>query len=586
MAQQQRRRLGDILLEEGKVRQDQLEKAVEEQARTGKYLGAVLLSLGFCTEEDICMALSNSSGIPFVDLRDYEVSAEALKALPPNLAKECKAVPLNLQGTILTVAMSDPLNFNKVMKIETACGVTVEAWYATETSINEVIEREYSGPGGRTHTHTGPAQTEVAPISSIQSFTPPSGDTEPKTEEEAYEESIVDLSKTAAAGEESSPAVRIVEAVIKDAVGQKATDIHIEPNKANVGVRFRIDGLLFDQRPVPLSHLAAVVARIKILASIDIAEKRLPQGGKIQTNIGGKEYELRVSTFPTIYGEKVVIRILSKDSGLLRLTSIGMKEEHIKVFEDLGNRPNGILLVTGPTGSGKTTSLYSLLNTVKSTHKNIHTLEDPVEYRLEGINQTQINPKADLTFERSLREMLRQDPDVILIGEIRDPETAAIAIHASLTGHLVISTLHTNSSSAAIARLTKMGIENYLVASSVIGIIAQRLARCLCEKCKNEDTAGRAVFTRYHEPLEPNLKIFKNGTCRFCHNSGFKDRTGVFEILIPDEEIQNLIIHDAPAQAIEKSAVDRHGMLTLMRAGFQLVREGRTSLTEIMRVVC
>ncbi len=557
-----RKRLGALLREKGLIDQAQLDEAIREQRRTGQALGEALLKLGRVSELDLVEVLSEQQGIPFVDVEGYALSPELVQELSPDAARRACAIPLYRMGGTTTVAMSDPLDMGAVDVVARSLGGHVNPVYGTATAIRRVVDEMF-----------GTTNEIQAAIEKVEAE---GGAEDGPQEDEDLNLALVSL------GDEQKPVVRLVRAILNDAIDRGATDVHIEPEEEELAVRFRIDGMLAEQARPPKRLQGKIVSRVKVLAQLDIAERRLPQSGRIRYERDtGQVYDLRISCFPTVYGENLVIRILHRDSALLQLDRLGIPETDLTRMRDVLRQSNGIVLVTGPTGSGKTTTLYAALSDINEPHRKIHTLEDPVEYRLPGVRQTQVNPKVDLTFAKSLRELVRQDPDVILVGEIRDTETAEIAVHASLTGHLVLSTLHTNSAAASVARLVNMGVEPYLVASSMRAVVSQRLVRVLCEACKQEDPESARVAARLGLP--DDAPLWQAPGCGECRGAGYRGRRAIHEVLIPDLKIQDLMIQKAPASKLEAAAREQ-GLVPLRERGFELALSGVTSVTEVLRV--
>ena len=552
MSESSKGRLGERLIKAGLISEEKLELALKEQKRTGEFLGEVLQNLGFVTEEGISSSLAAQSGVRQVELENYLIDAEVLKLIPENIAKKYKLIPLSLEGNKLTVAMANTFDVIALDEIQKITGAYVEALSATESDISNAIEQHYGMKGDS-----------------------------PDLLEE-----IIRMAESGSLSEEDlakqSPIIRLVDQLITKGVKDTATDIHIEPEEKTLRVRYRIDGILQSGPSIPKSLQASTTARIKIMSNLNISENRLPQDGKISFYMGKKKIDLRVSTFPTVLGEKVVLRILDKSTLILGLGKLGFTTENLSIFKNLLKRSNGIILVTGPTGSGKTTTLYSALSYINSIEKNIVTLEDPVEYELPLICQSQINIKAGLTFATGLRSILRQDPDIILVGEMRDAETAEMAIRSALTGHLVFSTLHTNDSAGTIPRLLDMGMEPFLIASSIVGIMAQRLIRLICKDCKE-------TYEPEEEILEQlgikrgEQKFYRGKGCKECNNTGYKGRFGLFEILTVTPKIKKLIIDRAESNIILKAAREE-GMLTLYEDALQKAYQGRTTIEEVLRV--
>lgn len=545
--------IAELLLKENLITQDAIDKAKEEIKRTGLSIEKALEKLGFITGEDIVKAKAAALGIPYIDLTDYFIDEELIKLIPENIAKKYKAVPLFKIGKSMTVGMVDPQDIVALDQLRNIAKMdTVDQVLVSEKGIQKILDSYYGA---------GSCVEEIA-----------------KTIEEKNTSKA--QGKDTAEFAEEAPVIKLVNLMIMQAVNDRASDIHIEPEENFLRVRYRIDGLMHEINTLPKKPQNAIISRIKILSSMDIAENRKPQDGRIRLKIENKDLDIRVSTFPTVHGENVVMRLLDKSSVLLGLKELGLFEGYYGTFDKIIHRPNGIILVTGPTGSGKTTTLYASLTTINSMEKNIITIEDPVEYELPLIRQTQINPKAGITFANGIRSILRQDPDVIMVGEIRDKETVDIAIQAALTGHLVFSTLHTNDAASSLTRLIDMGIEPFLISSSVIGVLAQRLVRTICKKCKEK-------YEPEHEVLkELNLgeikEIFRGKGCSECKGTGFKGRTGIFEFLLINEEIRKMIDAKKSADEIKAEAIVS-GMKTLRDDGLLKVQRGITALEEVLR---
>lgn len=544
----------DLLLKEGLITQNMLEKAREEIKRTGFSIENALEKLGFITEEDIVKTQANALGIPYVDLTDYVLDSELVKLIPENVARKYKVIPLFKISTNMTIGMVDPQDIMAIDQVRRLSQMDmIDPVLVSEKGLQKVLDSYYQT--------TGSIEEIVRSIDSQKIS-------------EAERKGLTEVA-------EEAPIIRLVNTLVFQAVKERASDIHVEPEEENVRIRFRIDGLLYETNLLPKKLQNAIISRIKVLSKMDIAENRKPQDGRIQQKIENRDLEIRVSTFPTIHGENVVMRLLDRSSVLLGLKKIGFLENDFQAFEKLIHRPYGIILVTGPTGSGKTSTLYAALTQINSTQKNIITIEDPVEYELPLIRQTQVNPKAGITFANGLRSILRQDPDIIMVGEIRDKETADVAIQAAMTGHLVFSTLHTNDAPSALARLMDMGVEPFLISSSVIGIAAQRLVRLICEKCKEKHTPPNDVLKTmgYQEKVE----FYRGKGCGFCKGSGFMGRTGIFELLTINEDIRKMIEAKTSADTLKKKAVEL-GMRSLREDGLMKAQKGLTTLEEVFRV--
>jgi len=556
-------RLGDLLIKAGLLTPEQLDLALKEQKRTGERLGKVLARLGLVSEKDILEVLEFQLGIPKVVLADYRLDPEVVKLVPEGLARRYLAVPVRKDGNRLLVAMADPLNLTALDDLRLATGLEIMPAIASEAEIEATLSRFWQPTLG---TSSIAGLEEMAAGGSVRT-------------REAF-----DLDEMARAGVESAPAVQLVNKLIAQAVRSRASDIHIEPQEGYVRVRFRIDGLLREVLRLPLGVLSSLISRIKIMGGMDIAEKRLPQDGRFQVTLEKRSIDLRVSSIPTVYGEKVVLRILDKATMLLPLDALGFLPNTRERYESLIRSAYGMILITGPTGSGKTTTLYATLNALSSPEKNIVTIEDPVEYLLPGINQVGVNPKAGLDFASGLRAILRQDPDIIMVGEIRDQETADIAVRAATTGHLVFSTLHTNDAAGAVTRLLDMGIEPFLVNSSLIGVVAQRLVRLICPRCKEpyKPEQGASLYSFLGEEGEGRL-FYRGRGCQDCNYTGYQGRTAIQEVLVMNEEIRSLVSAKAPATEIKKAAI-AGGMVTLREDGLLKASQGLTTVEEVIRV--
>ena len=547
----------DLLVKKGILDNNQVSLAMEESKKTGMPIEKALEKMGFISETEIVQALADSLGIPFMDLSDYLIDSEVIKLVPETIAKKHKAVPLFKIGDSLTVAMVDPQDVSAIDEIRKKSKMdAIEPVLSTPDMIQRVIDQYYGAIGN--------AEELVK------------GLTKEKLEEKAKGR------KGLAGLTEETSIIKLVNLIIMQAVKDRASDIHIEPEEDKVRIRYRIDGILHEVQNIPKHLQSALASRIKVMAEMDIAEMRKPQDGRIQLKMESKNLDLRVSSFPTIQGENLVLRILDKSSVLLGLAELGFSDKDLKNFDKVIRQPNGIILVTGPTGSGKTTTLYAALSTINSMEKNIITIEDPVEYEIPLIRQTQVNPKAGLTFANGLRSILRQDPDIVMVGEIRDKETAEIAIRASLTGHLVFSTLHTNDAASALTRLLNMGIEPFLVSSSVVAILAQRLVRMICPKCKEKYIPSQEVLKDLK--LTPKVGFYRGKGCMKCKNTGFVGRIGIYELLVINEEIKNMITAKKSANDIKKMAISL-GMSTLFDDGLGKLKSGTTTVEEMLRVV-
>ena len=553
------RALGEILVDDGLITQEQLDEARSESEQAGKSLGRTLIDLGLVGESALVKALATQIGLPFMDLSDFQIDMTAASLVPQSLAKRYTALPIAFEEETLIVAMSDPGNVFAVDDIRTLTGRDIRIVVATRTDIGEAIER------------VSRVDAEVGDLAATAAAEEQESD-----DVSALKESV-----------DEAPIVKLVNLLITQAVNDRASDIHIEPQERDVRIRYRIDGVLHEVMRSPKSIQNGVLSRLKIMADIDIAERRIPQDGRVGLVVGGKAIDLRVATMPTVYGEKAVIRILDKSHALLNLSDLGFSEHNMERFERSFRKPYGMILVTGPTGSGKSTTLYATLNILNQIDRNIITVEDPVEYRLGGVNQVQMNPKAGLTFASALRSILRSDPDIVLIGEVRDAETAQIATQAALTGHLVLSTLHTNDAPSAVTRLTEMGIEPFLVSSAVDCVLAQRLVRVLCEKCKEYYQPTADALKEARIPLLPDgsiPRLYKPAGCNSCGNTGYRGRMAVHEVMVMSEEIERMTVERRSSEEIAKVAQEQ-GMLTLRQDGILKVLDGRTSIEELFRVI-
>jgi type IV pilus assembly protein PilB len=553
--------LGDLLIAEGLVTLAQIEATAEEQIETGKPLGRILIEQGIITEAELVRTLANQVGLDFVDLADRVVDPSVASLVSEGVARRYQAIPIAFEDGRLLVAMADPANVFAVDDIRAMTGSEVHTVVATASQILEAIDHLYRIDG------------DVDAV--VQAAADEQGD---ETELPSIN-SVV----------EDAPIVKFVNMLITQATQDRASDIHVEPAEHDLRIRFRIDGVLHEVMRSPRSIQNGVISRLKVMADINIAERRIPQDGRISMKVQGRAIDLRVATLPTVFGEKIVMRILDKGQALLRLEELGFLPETLGRFENCYRKPYGTILVTGPTGSGKSTTLYAALNQVNEPDRNIITVEDPVEYRLPGINQVQVHPKAGLTFASALRSILRSDPDIILVGEIRDRETAVIAIEAALTGHLVLSTLHTNEAASTPLRLVEMGVEPFLVTSALDCVVAQRLARRLCEKCKEEYEPTEAELVAATWPLDEieddKLPTFYKAVgCPACGRTGYRGRFALHEVMPISEEIERLIIESRSTDDIQKCAV-MQGMLRLKDDGLRKVGMGQTSLEEIFRVV-
>jgi type IV pilus assembly protein PilB len=564
-------RLGDLLVKEKIITPEQLEQATKAQKESNSRLGSALVKLGFLTDEDVTNFLSRQYGVPAINLSYFEIDPIVVKLIPFETAKRYQILPLSRVGSSLTIAMVDPTNVFAMDDIKFMTGFNIEPVVASESSIQAGIDKAYGA------TKDEDLATVMQSMSEMNE-----SDVEVQAEEEQMQ--LAELERAA----DEAPVVKLVNVVLGDAVKRGASDIHIEPYEKEFRVRFRIDGILQSIMAPPMKLKDAITSRLKIMAKLDISEKRLPQDGRImlKMNVGGrkKQLDFRVSTLPTLWGEKIVLRLLDKENLRLDMTKLGFEPESLVKFEKAILKPYGMVLVTGPTGSGKTNTLYSAISRLNQPDTNIMTAEDPVEFQLGGVNQVQMKEQIGLNFAAALRSFLRQDPNIILVGEIRDFETAEIAIKAALTGHLVLSTLHTNGAPETITRLMNMGIEPFLVATSVHLICAQRLVRRICKECiEPMEVPVQTLIEGGFTPEEAKtVKIQKGKGCGVCNNTGYKGRCGLYEVMEVDDEIRELVLVGASALELKKKAIER-GMITLRRSGLTKVAAGMTTLEEVAR---
>ena len=552
-----RRQLGELLLDEHLVTPDQLNRALEIHRATGERLGRVLLDMGVVDQEHIARVLSQQIGIEFLHLTGQSLREDVLQLLPATLASQLQAVPIAKENGILIVAMVDPLDVVAIDDIRRHTGLDVKVAVITTRDFQYALNQ---------YPVLDVAEELVRDL--------------PRPQVLDEEISLERLRRMA----DEQPVVRLVNRLTEEAVRKRASDIHIEPQERHIRLRYRVDGVLLTRGTLPEYVQAQVVSRIKIMANMDIAERRLPQDGSFQTRVDGRAIDVRVSTIPSFYGEKAVLRLLDKSAPIYDLDKLGLSAQNYEVLRRIIQRPQGIFLLTGPTGSGKTTTLYAILNQLNNEKVNVLTVEDPVEYQIAGITQMQVNVRAGVTFASSLRHFLRQDPDIIMVGEVRDQETARIAIQAALTGHLVLSTLHTNDAPGAITRLLDMGIEPYLVASALEGVAAQRLVRVLCPKCREADAAGAEELRARFGTAAPAGTYYLGRGCEFCNYTGYRGRVAIFEIAEMNDELRHLVINRVPHHTLKEAAVAA-GMTTLLEDGLKKAAAGVTSLAEVWRVV-
>jgi type IV pilus assembly protein PilB len=592
-------RIGELMVKNGLITMDQLAKAVEEQKRHGGKLGTILVRMGILEERELLEFLSRQFRIRAVELNHAQIQPELIKLIPSNLAKKLMILPIKREGATLTVAMCDPAQLSALDDIKFMTGYNIEPVLVKESSLVEALKRYYGGKGLEEKPESIEAKDYFHPETEAHEIAAYEHEEEEDSMLGLAEEDFQNLVNVAVdqvevveepreeitAMEVDAPIVRLVNGILIKAVKLGVSDIHIEPYEKSFRVRYRIDGVLRKAMGLPLKIRNAVISRIKIMAQLDIAERRLPQDGRIKMKIGRtKEMDFRVSVVPTLWGEKVVLRLLDKSSLQLDMTKLGFEENQLKQFKAAIYRPYGMVLVTGPTGSGKTTTLYSALAELNKETDNIMTAEDPVEYNLPGINQVQMHEEIGLNFATALRAFLRQDPDIIMVGEIRDFETAEIAIKAALTGHLVLSTVHTNDAPSTVNRLLNMGIEPFLVASATNLILAQRLGRRICPKCKEEVKVPPQALLDVGVPEEdiPNIRLYKGRGCEYCLGTGYKGRIAFYEVMPVGEEIRELILVGASASEIKREAM-RLGMMTLRQSAIMRMKEGITTIEEVIR---
>lgn len=568
-----RKSIGEVFVSAGLVTQEQLSEAMEKQRQLGasEKIGDVLVGMGMITERDKARCLGMQWGVKYYDLSENPAEPEAVKCISQDIARRYKVIPVLKSNGTLTLAMKNPLDVFAIDEVRLITGAEIEPVIAAEEDIVTAIAQQYTGG-----LHASEAVSEL--VDDIQMADISLTDTESADDDVSIEE-LRELS-------EEAPVVRLAGLIITRGVQDNCSDIHLEPGKSAVRVRYRIDGIMHDGMTIPKKVQPSLVSRIKIMADMDIAEKRAPQDGRISATVGSKQYDFRVSTLPSINGEKVVLRVLDKSSIHIGLNKLGFLPDTLELFQSVISRTYGIILVTGPTGSGKSTTLYSVLSQLNSGEKNILTIEDPVEYELPGVTQTQVNPRAGVTFASGLRTMMRQDPDIIMVGEIRDQETAMIAIEAALTGHLVLATLHTNDAPGSITRLLDMGVESFLIGSAVAGVLAQRLLRLICPKCKESYTPPRDAVKRLGMNIEEGTDVtFCRGRgCDHCKGTGYKGRIGIYELMPITDKIRDLVLAKASSYAIKEAAVEV-GMKTLRDDAMQKILLGLTTVEESLRVI-
>ena len=552
-----KRRLGDILIWAGKINSFQLNEALKSQKLLGKKLGEVLIDLNILTEEEILDAIEEQTGIKKINLNEIGFDRRVIKLISQNLCEKYILIPFDINENKIKVAMSDPLNIYAIDDLSISTGFEVESYISNKSDINKFIQLYYSSE------QMNKAAEELS--------------------RESLEYKAMSIEVEEIDDVKNAPVVKMIEYLFRNSVEMRASDIHIEPFENEVKIRYRIDGQLQTVNSLQKESLGPLVTRIKILAGLDITEKRLPQDGRIITRIDNQDVDLRVSILPVVNGEKIVIRILNRNSYKIEKQQLGMSEANLKKLYNIISKPNGIVLVTGPTGSGKSTTLYTILNELNSDKSNIVTIEDPVEYTMHGINQVNVNSKTGLTFAKGLRSILRQDPDIVMIGEIRDEETATVAVKAAITGHLVLSTLHTNDAPSTITRLIDMGVEPYLVSTAITGVIAQRLVKKICEHCKESYEASIYEKSILGEDINKSLILYKGSGCGYCNNTGFKGRTGIYEIMEIEREHKDIITTTNNINKLKDLAIQK-GMSTLKEECKILVKSGITTIGELLAV--
>ena len=563
----QHRRLGDLLIAAGTITEEELERGIELQKQSNERLGTVLLNNGIITEEELIEALQMQLGIEYIDLTKVTIPTELAQLLPKNIARQYQVVPVRLVRDELYLAMSDPLNFFAIEEVRKAVHRKVVPMVAMSSAVERAIQVLYGNEGAAKAIEemkreaAGQADTGAADLAFVTN--------------QLGDDSI-----------NNAPAIRFVNSVIERAITERASDIHFEPGESELNIRMRIDGLLRDILNVPRELQAAVIARLKVMSGMDIAERRVPQDGRFNVRIKDHEIDLRVSTLPTIYGEKIVARLLDKSGTRLTKETVGLAGDDLKKYENLLRNRNGVILIVGPTGSGKSTTMYTMIGDLNTPEVNLVTLEDPVEYNIAGINQVQINEKIGMTFASGLRAILRQDPDIIAVGEIRDGETAEIAVRAAITGHLVLSTIHTGDALGAVARLEDIGVAPYMVASSLRGVISQRLVRRICPNCRTAYTPTKDELEDLGITLEPGQPLYRGKGCPQCFDTGYRGRIAVFEILTIDRKLRNMIADKRSREELDEELKKTgHSFVSLRQNAIRLVKEGLTTGDEILRVI-
>lgn len=565
MASLMERKLAEMLVGDSVISQADLDKALSQQAEKGGSLGRILIDNGYASEWELAAALGKQLNVPFITLSHYEIDPAILQSIPEDLVRKYQIVPVDKTGETLTVALADPANIYLQDELRLLTNCKIVPVISFESDIQEAISHYYHKEGAELDEMMKELTDDESEILRIME----------ESENTESGEDVNDLSIEPT----DAPVIQLVNVVVSEAIKMRASDIHVEPYEKDLRVRYRIDGVLHEMKSPPKKFQNAIISRIKIMSELDIAERRLPQDGRFKVNIAGKSVDFRVSICPTAFGEKVVIRILDRSNLMLNLTDLGFSREVMEKFESQIRAPWGMILVTGPTGSGKSTTLYSALSTINDPRKNILTIEDPIEYQLKGINQVQARPEIGLTFAEGLKSFLRQDPDIIMVGEIRDKETAEIGIKAALTGHLVLSTLHTNDAPSSINRLTNMGIEAFLVTASVNMVVAQRLVRRICEGCKKPYDPPQDLVNALG--LTTASQFFRGEGCERCHGSGYKGRCALYEVMLVSDLMRDKIIEGIPSTGLKRLAL-QEGMESLRMAGLKKIAEGVTTIDEVL----
>ncbi|NUP90672.1 MAG: type IV-A pilus assembly ATPase PilB [Candidatus Sumerlaeia bacterium] len=569
------RKLGQMLVNDEVISAADLDKAMRQSQETGASLGRVLVDLGLASEWEMAAALGKQLNVPFITLSHYEIDRSVLDSIPEEIVRRYRIVPVDKTGDTLTIALSDPSNIYLLDELRLLTKCQIIPVISFETDILEAIERYYTGAGNEMEEMLKEITDKDLEIIREQELVAGNG----------HDEDVNDLSVSV----DDAPVIQLVNLMVSEAIKMRASDIHIEPYEKSLRVRYRIDGVLQEIPPPPKKFQNAIISRIKILSELDIAERRLPQDGRFKVRINGKNVDFRVSTCPMAHGEKVVLRILDQSNLMLDMRDLGFETEQMRLFEAAIRRPYGMILVTGPTGSGKSTTLYSALSTINDPHKNITTIEDPIEYLLPGINQVQAKPDIGLSFAEGLKSFLRQDPDIMLVGEIRDLETAEIAIKAALTGHLVLSTLHTNDAPSSIQRLTNMGVEPFLVVASVIMCVAQRLTRRICDACAERVEANPDSLAELGTPVDPEftgwdrVQLYHGRGCQRCSGTGYRGRLALYEIMAIGDKMRDFIMTGATTNQLKKFAI-QEGMKSLRQSGLTKIIQGKTTIEEVLSV--